>query len=251
MERCFKEEFMKWKAEQREREEKWRKEREELKEEIADLKQRMDRIESERKEEKKEKQTDDGKNERGRKIETEIIQKSLEKWKEEEERQKRRINIIIKGVDKNEKNIKEVVNELWRTMELEVKAEEIREIGKGDGKGRRMILVRMKDKGSKVEVMRNKNKLRGRTERIQDDWTWKERAMQWRLEKIAWEERKKGKTAWVRYGKIWMEERWWRWSEEEERLIEGDEEERRKKKEKNEETREMEKEEYEETRTEK
>ena len=71
----------------------------------------------------------------------------------------------------------------------------INKIGRGENKGRKMILVKMEDKGSKVEVMRKKNKLRGRTERIQDDWTWKERAMQWRLEKIAWEERKEGKTA--------------------------------------------------------
>lgn len=116
-------------------------------------------------------------------------------------------------------------------MEVSGKTEEIRELGRGDKKGKRMILVKMENRDGKIEVMRNKRKLRERTERIQDDWTWKERSMQWNLEKIAWEERKKGKTAWVKYGKIWMNERWWRWNEEREELEEGDGEERREKRE--------------------
>lgn len=85
-------------------------------------------IESEKREKKRERQTDGGENKREKKIETEIIKKSLKKWKEEKERQTRRRNLIIKGIDKSEKNIKEVVNDLWRIMEIEVKAEEIREI---------------------------------------------------------------------------------------------------------------------------
>lgn len=154
------------------------------------------------------------------------------KWKEEEERQKRKRNIILKGVDKKEKGTEEIVAELWRMMEVKGKTKEIREIGRGDKKGKSMMLVKMESKKGKRGVMRKENKLKERTERIQDDWTWKERAMQRRLEKIAWEKRKKGRKVWVRYGKIWMEERWWRWSEEEEKLTDGDEEERREKKEK-------------------
>jgi len=114
------------------------------------------------------------------------------------------------------------VAELWGVMEVSGKTEEIRELGRGDKKGKRMILVKMENREGKIEVMRKKRRLRERNERIQDDWTWKERSMQWNLEKIAWEERKKGKTAWVKYGRIWMNERWWRWNEEEEELMEGD-----------------------------
>ena len=114
-------------------------------------------------------------------------------------------------------------------MEVSRKTEEIRELGKGGNKGKRMILVKMENREGKIEIMRNKRKLRGRTEKIHDDWTWKERSIQWNLEKIAWEERKKGKTVWVKYGKIWMNERWWRWNEEREELVEGEREERREK----------------------
>ena len=46
----------------------------------------------------------------------------------------------------------------------------------------------------------------------------KERAMQWKLEYLAWEERKKRNAVWVRYGKIWKERKCWRWDEDEERL---------------------------------
>lgn len=76
-------------------------------------------------------------------------------------------------------------------MEVKGKTKEIREIGRGDKKGKSMMLVKMESKKGKRGVMRKENKLKERTERIQDDWTWKERAMQWRLEKIAWEKRKK------------------------------------------------------------
>lgn len=251
LEKFFREEFIRWKTEQQEREEDWKREREKLREEVRELRRRLNKIESEREEirKEKEKREETRKSKINKKIKTEIIKKNLEKWKEEEERQKRKRNIIIKGVDKKEKGIEEIVAELWRVMEVKGKTEEIRKIGKGDKKGRNMILVKMENKEGKIEVMRKKNKLRERTERIQDTWTWIERAMQWRL--IAWEERKKGKKAWVQYGKIWMEERWWRWSEEEERLLDGDEEVRREKGEENGEAGEEGKEESEEMRAEK
>lgn len=60
--------------------------------------------------------------------------------------------------------------------------------------------------------------MRGREERVTDDWTWKERRMRWNLERIAREERNKGERVWVGYGKIRINERWWRWDEEEEVL---------------------------------
>lgn len=229
----FKEEFRMWKTEQQKREEVWRREREELMEEVRELKRRLDKIENEREEARREiaEQKEERKNSTDKGKETEIIRKSLEIWKENEERQKRRRNIIIKGVDKEGKSAEEIVTELWGVMEVSSKTEEISELGKRDKKGKRMILVKMKEREGKTEIMKNKRKLRERNEKIQDDWTWKERSMQWNLEKIAWEERKKGNTAWVKYGKIWKDERWWRWNEEEEKLEEGDGEERREKRE--------------------
>lgn len=63
-----------------------------------------------------------------------------------------------------------------------------------------------------------KKTLKGRKERIEDDRTWKERRMMWKLGQIAGKESSKGKRVIVRYGKIWIEGKWWRWDEERDRL---------------------------------
>lgn len=54
--------------------------------------------------------------------------------------------------------------------------------------------------------------------RLEDDLTRGERKMRWKIEEIAGEERKKGKTVWVGYGKIQKEGKSWKWDEEEGRL---------------------------------
>lgn len=95
-------------------------------------------------------------------------------------------------------------------MEIKAKVEEIKDIGRRDRKGRRMILVKMENRKRKIAVMKKRKALKKRTERIYDDWTWNKRAMQWRLEKITWNERKKKRNAWVRYGKIWIRGSWWK-----------------------------------------
>lgn len=76
-------------------------------------------------------------------------------------------------------------------------------------------------KNKKKEIWDKKKMLRGRKERIMEDWTWKERRMRWRLEEMAKEEEKKGRKVRISYGKIRIDEKWWRWDEEEEVLKDG------------------------------
>lgn len=64
-----------------------------------------------------------------------------------------------------------------------------------------------------------KSGLKGRKERIMDSWTWKERKIRWKLEEIARKEMSKEKKVWIGYDKIRIEEKWWRWMEEEEVLV--------------------------------
>lgn len=68
------------------------------------------------------------------------------------------------------------------------------------------------------EVLERKKNLKGRQKRIVEDLTWKERKMRWRLEDIARIEERRGNRVWVSYGKIRINEQWWRWDEEEEML---------------------------------
>lgn len=178
----FKEEFMRWKTEQQEREGKWKREKEELREKVRNLKQRLNKMEREETRREKGEQRETRKNNIDKGIKTEI-KKALIYGKKK--KKKRKKNIIFKRVDKEGKSVEEAEAELWRAIEVTGKVEKIREIGRGDKKERRMILVKMENREGKIEVMRKKNKLRKKTERIQDDWTWKERAIQWKLEKIA------------------------------------------------------------------
>lgn len=51
-------------------------------------------------------------------------------------------------------------------------------------------------------MIRKKVGLKGREERIEDDWTWKKRTMQWRLEEMTRDERRKNRRVTVRYARV-------------------------------------------------
>lgn len=61
--------------------------------------------------------------------------------------------------------------------------------------------------------MRKKKGLKGRGEKLLENWTWKERKMRWCLEEIAREEERGG--VWIGYGKTRTEKQWWTWDEDE------------------------------------
>jgi len=45
--------------------------------------------------------------------------------------------------------------------------------------------------------------------------------MRWKLEEIARREMAKGRKVWIGYGTIKIDDRWWKWDEEEEMLTDG------------------------------
>lgn len=55
---------------------------------------------------------------------------------------------------------------------------------------------------------------RERREQYSEDW------------RKARRERRNSRRIWVRYGRIWMERRWWSWEEEKEKLVDGREQEK-------------------------
>lgn len=95
---------------------------------------------------------------------------------------------------------------------------EVKRIGEEVGKRGKSLWVRLGSEEQKKGIWANKDKLRGRRERILEDWTWKKRRMRWRLEEIARVEEGKGRKVWVEYGKIKIDELWWKWNEEKEML---------------------------------
>ncbi|KAL6419615.1 hypothetical protein ACFW04_013703 [Cataglyphis niger] len=145
----------------------------------------------------------------------------MENRMERREREERRRNVLIKGMEIKEGRRRGAVEELFDSIGIKAEIEEVRKIGGSVEKGREMMVVRLKNEDQKREVWNKKKLLKGRKERILKDWTWKERRMRWSLERIAKEEEKKGRKVWIGYGKIRIDKKWWRWDEEEEVLKDG------------------------------
>lgn len=116
----------------------------------------------------------------------------------------------------------EEVRRLWKEMGVEAEIKEITEVNIRKEGGKRMAVVKLRDREGKREVMKKKIELKGRKEKIENDWTKGERRMQWRLQEMAREKRKFNRRAEVRYAKIWMRGRWWRWNEEGEGVVNGE-----------------------------
>lgn len=72
----------------------------------------------------------------------------------------------------------------------------------------------------KMEVMVRKKEL-GREVFVNEDLQKEGREVQKRLWWVAYEERKKGKRVVVGCGGLWIDGKWFRWDEEEEKLKEG------------------------------
>lgn len=137
------------------------------------------------------------------------IEEMERKW-ERVERDSRRKNIIMKGIrtdagDNNNK-VKMILNEIG----IEEGIGEINMLNKERG----VAIVKLENMETKKKVMREKRKLVGRRERIEDDMTWRERDMQNKIYRTAYEERKKGCKVWVKYGRIEINAKWWKWDEQ-------------------------------------
>ncbi|EFN64892.1 hypothetical protein EAG_05339 [Camponotus floridanus] len=164
------EELKKLKEVMKEREEEWKREREGLRKEIEEIKRKMKgigKIGGERKEGEEGK-----KGGRGIKIVGEALEgkiKDLERWRELEERERRRRNVVVKGLEVKVERIEGEVRRIWKELGVGARIEEIKEIGRGNGRERRMAIVRMEDREGKLEVMRRKVGLRGGMVRIGDD----------------------------------------------------------------------------------
>ncbi|KAL6417578.1 hypothetical protein ACFW04_012649 [Cataglyphis niger] len=135
----------------------------------------------------------------------------MENRMERREREERRRNVLIKGVEVKEGKRRVAVEELFDSIGIKAEIEEVRKIGGSVEEGREMMVIRLKNEDQKREVWNKKKLLKGR----------KERRMRWSLERIAKEEEKKGRKVWIEYGKIRIDEKWWKWDEEEEVLKDG------------------------------
>lgn len=133
--------------------------------------------------------------------------KRLEWEIEKKKREKRKSNSMVRGVKMGEGGEKEALRKMEKLMEdigVVVKVERARVIGRKDREGRAVVWAKLGGVEDKKKIMREKRKLPGRKERVEDDLTWGKKKAAWRIGVEA-EERRKGKIVKVRYMKMWVD----------------------------------------------
>lgn len=171
-----------------------REEREEMRRMVGELERRMERLEGGGR------APASGLEGEGKEVEIGRRLKDMERKMEMREREERRKNFLIKGLEVKEGKRREAVELIMKAMGVEIEMKEVRRIG-GEGE-REMVLVGTGGEEQKREVIRKRGNLRGRREKIWEDWTWRERRMRWRLEEIARREERRGEKVRIGYGRI-------------------------------------------------
>lgn len=144
----------------------------------------------------------------------------LEKKLEKEEKDKRMTNIIIKGKVFEEEKLVENVNEFIREkITSKAKAISANKIKTRDNE---FIVAKIETREQKIEIMKQKWKLRKEESRIyiDDDLTPVERMVQKNIRKIASQERENKKSVKIGYQKIKIEDKWYRWNFEQSTITE-------------------------------
>lgn len=210
-------ELGKLRLEMRQRENDWKEEREKMRESIRKLEERCKMMED-----KLEKRIEEGgRGEERSRMDVGWLDettaegmKSLRRKIEIREREEKRNNILIRRMEGGEGEIKERVKKMLEEIGVEAEIEWARIV---KGKGRKegdMVVVRLGSREQKRQVMEKKKGLKGKVIRIDDDLTWEERKMKWKIGEIANEERRRGNRVWTAYGRIRINDCWWKWDEE-------------------------------------
>lgn len=92
------------------------------------------------------------------------IERKIE-WRDREERKR---NVIIKGVEIKEGKRREAVEKVLEIIRARVEVREVKRIARDRDREGEMILVRLGSEEQRKEVMERKAKLRGKNERVED-----------------------------------------------------------------------------------
>jgi len=130
---------------------------------------------------------------------------------ERKERDERRRNIIIKRLKEEEGNEKQLEG-VWKKLGVGVKVEEVKRVRAGGGGG--MVIVKIGSEEEKKGIMQNKWRLKGEEVWIEEDLTWEERKVRWKIRQLAIREEAKEKRVRIGQGGLWIEGKWWGWDEE-------------------------------------
>ncbi|XP_024876616.1 cilia- and flagella-associated protein 45-like [Temnothorax curvispinosus] len=142
--------------------------------------------------------------------------KEIKIMMEKKDREERKNNIIIKGlnVGKERKGLEKEVEEFVKErLGVEAKMERARLVGGG-----KIIQAKIRDQENKRKIMESKSRLGKEEIYIENDRTVKERETQREIVKMAKEQRAQEKEVVVRYWKLKIKDKWYRWNEAKARL---------------------------------
>jgi len=136
---------------------------------------------------------------------------NLEEKIEAQEREKKRNNIVIKGIKINEPNLKEKVEEfIVNNLGVNAKIADSTSIGRQEQN--RIIVAKIESFEQKIQIMKNKGKLRNTKVFIESDLTVKERKIQQTINEKAKEERATGSRVKVGYQKLIVDNKKYVWN---------------------------------------
>ncbi|XP_046605019.1 uncharacterized protein LOC124297751 [Neodiprion virginianus] len=116
---------------------------------------------------------------------------------ERKEREEKRGNIVVRGARLEKGREKEGLKKIVQLIGVEVEVKDM------------------------WEVMGRTSLLKGWEERTDEDLTWAERRMKWKLREIAAIKERRGNRVRIGYAKIWIEGKMWKWDEIGEVLRDG------------------------------
>lgn len=132
--------------------------------------------------------------------------RDMEKKLEVREKKERKRNVVIKEMKPVKGEIRDV-EQLLREIGAEMKVCELRRIKTGREEWRNMVTVKVGDEEEKKEVLEKKGKLRGKRIWVEEDLTWGERRVKWKLREIAREEVMQGRR--VVQNRVRIKGEWW------------------------------------------
>jgi len=154
--RWLREELESLRKDFREQKEKWEGEREEMRKNIRELEDRMEVLMKEREDKGKREGEGEGKRKGNEELENKV--KIMERKLELKEREKRRRNIIIKGVEMKEGRRREAAEEVIGALGMKAEIGTWK-LGRGTVEGREMILVKLKNEKQRKEILERRRNL--------------------------------------------------------------------------------------------
>lgn len=193
------------------REEEWMKEKREWKEKME--------ARGSREKEIVEEDEGEGKKRGWEIVEIEKKVRGIERMMERREKEDRGRSVVMRGVKQWKGDLRWGVEQVLKEIGAVVRLQEVRKVKSAREEGGDVVVIKLGNEEERKEVLRKKRGLIGRRIWIEEDLSWEERRVRWRLREIAKEEEEKGRKAWVTQERIRIDGEWWWWDKEREVLL--------------------------------